>query len=45
MMWYAKEVLELDEDVAYEEISYDGANDKDVDLFLLDDNRSECSLP
>lgn len=44
MMWHAIEALELDEDVAYEEISYDGANDKDVDLFLLDDKQERVLI-
>ena len=44
MMWHAIEALELDEDVAYEEISYDGANDKDVDLFLLDDKQERVII-
>jgi len=36
-MWYAIESLELEEDEAYEAVSYDGGNDKDVDLFFVDE--------
>lgn len=36
-MWYAAEALGLEEDEAYEAASYDGANDKDIDLFYVDD--------
>lgn len=44
MMWYAMEALELDEDVAYEVVSYDGGNDKDVDLFYLDDKHERILI-
>ena len=37
LMWYAIESLRLDEDVALEASSYDGSNDKFVDLFYVDD--------
>lgn len=37
MMWYAIESLRLDEDVALEASSFDGGNDKFVDLFFVDD--------
>jgi hypothetical protein len=37
-LWYALEGLDLEEDEAYEAISYDGGNDKDVDLFYIDQN-------
>jgi hypothetical protein len=36
-MWYAIESLELEEDEAYEAVSYDGGNDKDVDFFFVDE--------
>jgi len=35
-MWYAVEGLGLDEDEAFEAVSYDGANDKGIDLFHID---------
>ena len=44
MMWYAMEALELDEDVAYEAVSYDGGNDKDIDLFHLDDKHERILI-
>lgn len=34
--WYAMEGLNLEEDEAYEATSYDGGNDKDIDLFYID---------
>jgi len=44
MMWYACEALELDEDVAYEAVSYDGSNDKDIDLFYLDEEHERIVI-
>lgn len=35
-LWYAVEGLELEEDEAYEAVSFDGNNDKDIDLFYVD---------
>lgn len=35
-LWYAVDSLELQEDEAYEVVSYDGGNDKDIDFFYLD---------
>jgi hypothetical protein len=35
-LWYAVDSLELQEDAAYEAVSYDGANDKDIDFFYID---------
>jgi hypothetical protein len=35
-MWYAVNGLELAEDEAYEAVSFDGGNDKDIDLFHVD---------
>lgn len=35
-MWYAVEGMGLDEEVAYEAVSFDGGNDKGVDLFYVD---------
>lgn len=35
-LWYAVDSLELQEDEAYEAVSYDGSNDKDIDFFCLD---------
>jgi hypothetical protein len=36
MMWYAIEGLELDQDTAYEAVSFDGGNDKSIDFFYID---------
>lgn len=35
-LWYAVESLNFEEDEAYEAVSFDGANDKDIDLFYVD---------
>ena len=35
-MWYAIDSLGLQEDEAYEAVSYDGSNDKDIDFFFVD---------
>jgi hypothetical protein len=37
MLVYAIEALRLDQDSAYEAVSYDGGNDKSIDLFLVDE--------
>jgi AIPR protein len=37
MLWYAVDALELDENTAFEATSFDGGNDKNVDLFYVDD--------
>src|SRR5438093_1666476 len=44
LMWYATEALDLPEDVAYEAVSYDGGNDKDVDLFHLDEQHERILI-
>ncbi len=36
-LWYAIEQMDLDETDAFEAVSLDGPNDKDIDLFLIDD--------
>jgi hypothetical protein len=36
-MWLVIEYLELDEDEAFEAVSIDGGNDKDIDMFFVDD--------
>ena len=36
-MWLATEYLGLDENEAFEAVSIDGGNDKDMDLFFVDD--------
>jgi hypothetical protein len=43
-MWYAMEGLGLDEDVAYEAATYDGGNDKDIDLFYVDDTHERVVI-
>ena len=35
-LWYAVDSLGLQEDEAYEAVSYDGGNDKDIDFFFID---------
>jgi hypothetical protein len=35
-LWYAMDSLVLQEDEAYEAVSYDGGNDKDIDFFYVD---------
>lgn len=35
-LWYAVDGLGLQEDEAYEAVSLDGGNDKDIDLFYVD---------
>ena len=35
-MWYAIEGIRLEEDEAFEAVSFDGGNDKDIDLFHID---------
>lgn len=35
-MWYSIDSLAMEEDEAYEAVSYDGGNDKDIDLFYVD---------
>jgi len=37
MLWYAVEGLDLDQDDALDAASYDGGNDKAIDLFYVDD--------
>ena len=39
MVWYAMEAFRLDQDEAEEVISYDGGNDRGVDLLFRDDER------
>ena len=35
-LWYAVDSLSLQEDEAYEAVSFDGGNDKDIDFFYVD---------
>jgi hypothetical protein len=35
-LWYAIDSLQLQEDEAYEAVSFDGGNDKDIDFFYVD---------
>lgn len=44
MMWYAMDALELEEIEAYEAVSYDGGNDKDIDLFYRDDQHEKIVI-
>ncbi|MGD0202057.1 MAG: AIPR family protein [Bryobacteraceae bacterium] len=43
-LWYAVDSLELEEDEAYEAVSYDGGNDKDVDFFYLDEEAARVLI-
>jgi hypothetical protein len=36
-MWLAAEYLGMDDNEAFEAVSIDGGNDKDIDLFFVDD--------
>jgi len=40
LVWFLTSILELDEDVAIEAISVEGANDKGIDFFLVDDEKT-----
>jgi hypothetical protein len=44
MMWYACDALQLDGDAAYEAVSYDGFNDKDIDFFYLDEEHERIVI-
>jgi hypothetical protein len=37
MLWFATEILDLDEGAALEAVSVEGANDKGIDFFYVDD--------
>lgn len=37
MLWYGVEALGMDQDQAFEAVSYDGGNDKGIDLFYVDE--------
>ncbi len=44
MLWYAVEALGLDQDTAYEAVSYDRGNDKSIDFFFVDDEYERLIL-
>jgi hypothetical protein len=44
LFWFATGILELSEDDAREAISVEGANDKGIDLFLVDDDDGRVIL-
>lgn len=44
MLWYGIEALSLSEDEAYEAASYDGGNDKSIDLFYVDDENERIVI-
>ena len=44
MMWYACDALQLDEDAAYEAVSYDGSNDKSIDCFCIDEEHERVVI-
>lgn len=44
MVWYAIEAFRLDQDEAEEVISYDGGNDRGVDLLFRDDERERMVI-
>jgi hypothetical protein len=37
MLWYAIEAMNLDQDVAFEVVAYDGGNDKSIDMLFIDE--------
>jgi hypothetical protein len=43
-MWFCLENLQLDEPEAYEAASLDGGNDKDIDLFWVDDETERVTI-
>ncbi|MGB0065040.1 MAG: AIPR family protein [Terracidiphilus sp.] len=43
-MWFCMENLQLDETEAYEAASLDGGNDKDIDLFWVDDEAERITI-
>lgn len=43
-MWFCIENLELDESDAFEAASLDGGNDKDIDLFLVDEETERVTI-
>jgi len=43
-MWYAEHALVLTEQAALEAITYDGANDKGIDLFVVDDENERVVI-
>lgn len=44
MLWYAREALGLDEQAALDAVATEGANDKDLDLFYVDDSNERIVL-
>src|SRR5262249_42601580 len=44
MVWYAMEAFRLDRDEAEEVISYDGGNDRGIDLLWRDDERERIVI-
>lgn len=44
MIWYAMEAFRLDQDEAEEVISYDGGNDRGIDLLWRDDERERIVI-
>jgi hypothetical protein len=44
LLWFATSILELNEDDALEAISVEGANDKGIDLFYVDDDEGRIFI-
>jgi len=44
LFWFAREILEIDDDAVVESISVDGANDKGIDLLYIDDENSRVFI-
>lgn len=44
LYWFATQILEIEEDAALEAISVDGANDKGIDLFHVDDDEGRVLI-
>jgi len=44
LIWFLTEILELDDDAALEAISVEGANDKGIDFFHVDDDEGRVFI-
>lgn len=44
LYWFATAILEIDEDTAIEAVSIEGANDKGIDLFHIDDDEGRIFI-
>ena len=44
LIWFATRILEIDDDAALEAVSVEGANDKGIDLFHVDDDEGRVFI-